>query len=182
MTAHIDLRHLRYFIAVAEERSFRGAAERLHISQPPLSRQIRQLEEEMGVDLLERGKHGATLTPAGSAFLPAARKTLVQAERAIDAARSAGGGAGGHFVLGYTPVFDRSGTSRISQAIVKVTAHSAAVPSMTPCSPLVTPVRNASRTGSGSPRSIAGVNAWPPARRSPSLPSRPARVSVMRPV
>jgi len=108
MTAHIDLRHLRYFVAVAEEHSFRGAAERLHISQPPLSRQIRQLEEELGVELLARGKTGAQLTPAGSAFLPAARKTLDQAEKAIKAAQSAGGCAGGHFVLGYTPAFDRS--------------------------------------------------------------------------
>ena len=108
MTAHIDLRHLRYFVAVAEEQSFRGAAERLHISQPPLSRQIRQLEEELGVDLLERGKTGARLTPAGNAFLPAARKTLEQAELAIKAAQSAGGCSGGHFVIGYTPTFDRS--------------------------------------------------------------------------
>ncbi len=108
MTAHIDLRHLRYFIAVAEERSFRGAAERLHISQPPLSRQIRQLEEELGVELLERGKSGVSLTPGGSAFLPAARKTLGQAEKAIRAAQSAGGCRGGHFVIGYTPAFDRS--------------------------------------------------------------------------
>jgi DNA-binding transcriptional LysR family regulator len=108
MSAHIDLRHLRYFTAVAEERSFRGAAERLHISQPPLSRQIRQLEEELGVELLERGKNGAVLTPAGAAFLPAARKTLAQAETAIKAAQSAGGCSGGRFVLGYTPGFDRS--------------------------------------------------------------------------
>ena len=89
MTVHIDLRHLRYFLAVAEEHSFRGAAERLHISQPPLSRQIRQLEEELGVDLLERGKTGARLTPAGNAFLPAARKTLEQAELAIKAQKNA---------------------------------------------------------------------------------------------
>src|ERR1700756_5174683 len=108
MTAHIDLRHLRYFIAVAEERSFRGAAERLHISQPPLSRQIRQLEEELAVDLLERGKSGVSLTAAGGAFLPEAQRTLEQAERAVRAAQSAGGGGGGRFVLGYTPVFDRS--------------------------------------------------------------------------
>lgn len=108
MTAHIDLRHLRYFIAVAEERSFRGAAERLHISQPPLSRQIRQLEEELGVDLLERGKSGVSLTAAGGAFLPEAQRTLEQAERAVRAAQSAGGEGGGRFVLGYTPAFDRS--------------------------------------------------------------------------
>lgn len=108
MNSHIDLRHLRYFIAVAGERSFRGAAERLHISQPPLSRQIRQLEEELGVDLLERGKGGVTLTAAGSAFLPEAQRTLEQAERAVRAAQSAGGGSSGRFVVGYTPVFDRS--------------------------------------------------------------------------
>ena len=108
MTLHIDLRHLRYFLALAEEGSFRGAADRLHISQPPLSRQIRQLEEELGVDLLQRGRAGVTLTHAGEAFLPEARSTLAQAEKAVRAAQSAGGCGGGHFVLGYTPTFDRS--------------------------------------------------------------------------
>jgi DNA-binding transcriptional LysR family regulator len=107
MDTHIDLRHLRYFLAVAEELSFRKAAERLHISQPPLSRQVSQLEEQLGVDLFLRSKAGVTLTEAGAAFLPEVRRTLAQAEKAVAIARAAQSHRG-QFVVGYTTVFDRS--------------------------------------------------------------------------
>lgn len=85
----VELRHIRYFIAVAEYLNFRKAAQRLHIAQPPLSRQIRQLEETLGVDLFARDKRGVELTKAGHAFLEEARKLLVQAGHAVEAARQA---------------------------------------------------------------------------------------------
>ena len=74
----MDLRHLRYFVVVAEEGNITRAAERLHIAQPPLSRQIQQLEEELGVPLLVRGSRPLTLTEAGQFFYAHARQLLSQ--------------------------------------------------------------------------------------------------------
>src|SRR5580692_10706616 len=86
----MELRHLRYFIAVAEEGSLTLAAEkRLHTAQPSLSRQIRDLEYEVGVPLMMRSVHGVELTAAGRAFLDHARLALTQAEAAAEAARRA---------------------------------------------------------------------------------------------
>ena len=76
----MELRHLRYFIAVAEERSFSRAAEKLHVSQPPLSRQIRDLEAELGVKLLDRNRQGVRLTPLGNAVLAKARALMRDAD------------------------------------------------------------------------------------------------------
>jgi LysR family transcriptional regulator, hca operon transcriptional activator len=82
----MEFRHLRYFIAVAEEGSLTNAAERrLHTAQPSLSRQIRDLELEVGVKLLERRPRGITLTPAGRVFLDHARLALLQVETASEA-------------------------------------------------------------------------------------------------
>jgi len=96
----VELRHVRYFIAVAEYLNFRKAAEQLHIAQPPLSRQIRQLEEDLGVVLLVRDKHRVELTKAGHAFLEQARKLIVQAGHAAEAARHAQKGESGVVRIG----------------------------------------------------------------------------------
>ncbi len=98
----MELRHLRYFVAVAEEGSLTLAAERrLHTAQPSLSRQIRDLELEVGAQLLIRGPRGIELTPAGRAFLDHARLALSQVEVAGEAARRAAQIAKASFVLGF---------------------------------------------------------------------------------
>jgi DNA-binding transcriptional LysR family regulator len=96
----VELRHVRYFIAVAEHLNFRKAAEQLHIAQPPLSRQIRQLEEDLGVTLLVRDKRSVQLTKAGHTFLDQARKLVVQAGHATEAARHAQKGESGIVRIG----------------------------------------------------------------------------------
>ena len=98
----VELRHLRYFIAVAEELNFSRAAERLHMAQPPLSAAIRQLERELGVDLFIRTTREVSLTDAGRAFLDGARRTLADAERAAEDARRAGAGDLGRLRIAYS--------------------------------------------------------------------------------
>src|ERR1700735_1582590 len=98
----VELRHLRYFIAVAEEGSLTLAAEkRLHTAQPSLSRQIRDLEYKVGVQLFSRSVHGSELTPAGKAFLDHARLALAQVDAAIEAARRAAEPLKPTFALGF---------------------------------------------------------------------------------
>lgn len=97
----MELRHLRYFLAVAEEGSFTLAAERLHTAQPSLSRQIRDLEYEVGTDLLIRGARGVELTVPGRAFLEHARLAIAQAETAVEAARRASHQTKPTFALGF---------------------------------------------------------------------------------
>src|SRR4051794_41794691 len=92
----MELRHLRYFVAVAEELPFRRAAERLHVSQPPLSQQIRALETELGVTLFERNRRRVDLTAAGAALLVEARAILASVDHAVGLTRrGARGEAGG---------------------------------------------------------------------------------------
>ena len=105
----MELRHLRYFVAVAEELNFGRAAERLRIAQPPLSRQIRDLEREIGVALFERVPRGVELTPAGRAFLPEARLTLAQAERSQRTAQRAAQGESGRLRVGFVDAATHSG-------------------------------------------------------------------------
>jgi len=98
----MELRHIRYFLAVAEEGNFTRAAARLGIGQPPLSQQIRVLEMEIGAILFHRVPHGAELTAAGTAFLVEAKASLAAADNAILAAQRAARGETGRLALGFT--------------------------------------------------------------------------------
>jgi DNA-binding transcriptional LysR family regulator len=95
-----ELRHLRYFVAVAEERHFGRAADRLHMAQPPLSQAIRQLETELDVALLHRTTRRVELTDAGAAYLARARAILAEVDDAAHEARRVAAGAIGHLAIG----------------------------------------------------------------------------------
>lgn len=110
-----DLRQLRYFVAVAETLNFRRAAEDLHLAQPALSKAIRQLEEELGVQLFERTTRNVDLTPVGELFLDRARRTLSSAEEAFAVARDAAVGIVGQLRLGASPIA-RLGVMPVLQA------------------------------------------------------------------
>ncbi|HUD84064.1 MAG TPA: LysR substrate-binding domain-containing protein [Candidatus Saccharimonadales bacterium] len=99
----MELRHLRYFTAVAEEQNVTRAAARLHVSQPPLSRQIRDLEEELGVELFKRTAKSVELTEAGKIFLNEARAVLLRSHQAVQAVRAVAKGARGEVRVGYAP-------------------------------------------------------------------------------
>ena len=96
----MELRHFRYFIAVAEELSLRRAAHRLHVSQPALSQQISDLEDELGLKLFKRNSRGVELTEAGRAFLTGGRRVLVAAKQAAEQAQEAAKGERGRLVIG----------------------------------------------------------------------------------
>ncbi|MDO4997883.1 MAG: LysR substrate-binding domain-containing protein [Neisseria sp.] len=104
----MELRHLRYFVAVANEASFTRAAQRLYIAQPSLSQQIKQLEEEVGVPLLQRHGKALCLTEEGEVFLQEARKTLGQAQKAINAARQVANRKTAKLKIGFVPVAEIS--------------------------------------------------------------------------
>lgn len=98
----MDFRQLRYFVAVAEALSFSEAARRLHVSQPPLSVQIKALEEELGSPLLERSRHHVALTPAGELFLDKARAALANLDQAREVVRQVASGEAGEIRVGFT--------------------------------------------------------------------------------
>jgi LysR family hca operon transcriptional activator len=134
----MELRHLRYFVAVAEERSFTHAAEqRLHTAQPSLSRQIRDLETELGVQLIIRGPRGMDLTPAGRVLLDHARVILLQVEVATEAARRAARPAKTSFVVGFLTGYEMEWLPRVLEALsadlesTELTIHSAPSPELT---------------------------------------------------
>ena len=98
-----ELRLVRYFVAVAEERNITRAAERLHISQPALSAAVRQLEQQLGVDLLDRSDRVLAVTPAGMVLLEEGRALLASADRVFDAVRARDGAAVGRLRVGMSP-------------------------------------------------------------------------------
>jgi LysR family transcriptional regulator, benzoate and cis,cis-muconate-responsive activator of ben and cat genes len=120
----MELRHLRYFVAVAEAENVSRAALKLHVSQPALSRQIRDLEGELGFLLLERTAKSVRLTEAGRAFLGEARAVLERAEDAVRTARSIATGSLGELHLGYAP----SPTARLLPPTLR--AFQAALPNV----------------------------------------------------
>jgi DNA-binding transcriptional LysR family regulator len=101
--SHMELRHARYFVAVAEELNFRRAAGRLHLAQPSLSAQIRLLEEDVGVQLLDRDSHKVELTPAGRSFLEGCRRLLRDADDCGRTARRVARGESVPLSLGFVP-------------------------------------------------------------------------------
>jgi LysR family transcriptional regulator, benzoate and cis,cis-muconate-responsive activator of ben and cat genes len=103
MLAEMELRHLRYFVAVAETENVTRAATKLHVSQPGLSRQIRDLEDEIGFQLFERSAKSVKLTEAGKVFLTEAQAVLQRAESAVKKARAAAGGTQAEIHVGYAP-------------------------------------------------------------------------------
>jgi LysR family transcriptional regulator, benzoate and cis,cis-muconate-responsive activator of ben and cat genes len=99
----MELRHLRYFVAVAEAENVTRAALKLHVSQPGISRQIRDLEDEIGFPLFERSAKSLRLTEAGKVFLGEARAVLQRARDAVEAARAIAGRNAGELAIGYAP-------------------------------------------------------------------------------
>jgi DNA-binding transcriptional LysR family regulator len=112
----MELRHLRYFVAVAEELHFGRAAQRLHIQQPPLSRQIQLLEAELGFSLFERSRRRVELTPAGTALLGRTRQVFDALDVAVHDARSASEGESGRLVIGYPSSLAYSGLPELLRA------------------------------------------------------------------
>ncbi|WP_437945783.1 LysR substrate-binding domain-containing protein [Sorangium sp. So ce296] len=112
----MDLRHLRYFTAVAEERHFGRAAQRLGIAQPPLSRQIQDLESELGFSLFDRSRRRVELTPAGAVFLAHVRRVFDALDLAVHEARRASVGETGRLVVGYLSSLAYSGITELVRA------------------------------------------------------------------
>lgn len=123
MAKTIELRQLRYFVVLAEELNFGRAAERLGMSQPPLSRQIKELERELDAPLFERTKHSVQLTVAGRVFLEETRRTLDQVSRSLQIAQRAHRGELGQLALGVAPLLEASAYPALEAHIKKAFPH-----------------------------------------------------------
>ncbi len=115
----VELRVMRYFLAVVAEMHFTRAAERVHVAQPSLSKQIHNLEEELGVELLKRGRRRMELTEPGRVFAENARQALLYAERATAMARAAGAGNSGKLLIGISPATDSTLYFHIRDAVAR---------------------------------------------------------------
>jgi len=138
----MELRHLRYFVAVAEELHFRRAAERLHVAQPAVSEQIRKLEAEVGVRLLNRNRRTVSLTDAGAALLDEARRVLQQVEAARLALQDVRDGSAGRLRIGYTPASLPASVPRALQHVGASMANLTAVMEPGFAHELIAAVRN----------------------------------------
>lgn len=112
----MELRHLRYFVAVAEELHFRRAAERVFVAQPTLSQQVKAFEDEVGARLFERSRRSVSLTPVGAVLLPHARRVLAEVDRAEAAVRAAAEGRAGALRIGYEAPVMRDGLAEAVRA------------------------------------------------------------------
>jgi DNA-binding transcriptional LysR family regulator len=115
----MELRHLRYFVAVAEELHFTRAADRLNMSQPPLSQRIMELERELEVTLFERTRRRVELTPIGRHFLECAREVLARLEGGIEAVRQIARTATGRLVIGWEPLVELGSVPRVIQEVLR---------------------------------------------------------------
>src|SRR5262245_29158348 len=151
MEAEMELRHLRYFLVVAEELSFTAAAARLRISQPPLSQQIQILEQELKTALFNRTSRRVELTAAGTAFLEHARSILTQTEQAAEQARAIG--------LGWTGTLDIGTTGSVI---------------LGPLAPLIAACR------AHAPQVVVRLHELPPQAQQASLHARRTDISFQR--
>src|SRR5215475_419161 len=119
----MELRHLRYFLAVGEALNFTKAAARLRVAQPALSRQVQDLEDEIGVDLLRRSPRGVTLTAEGKLFLEEVRELLKRVDESVEKTRALARGEYGELHIGYIPIPTAEILPRALEAFRKAVPH-----------------------------------------------------------
>lgn len=120
----MNINQLKYFISVAEYRSFTKAANQFYISQTAITQQIQALEESMGVTLIDRSRRPIMLTPAGNVFLNEARAILERMDMAVSRVRDASTGLVGTLRIGYTKGYERSNLSNLLRAFIRNTEYS----------------------------------------------------------
>ena len=139
----MELRHLRYFLVVGEVLNFTKAAARLHVAQPALSRQVRDLEEEIGVDLLRRSPRGVVLTAEGKLFLEEVRELLKHADESVERVRALARGEYGELHIGYIPIPTVEILPPALEAFRKAAPHVRLVLHDLPTDELISELRNA---------------------------------------